>query len=41
MTVVFEDYTNGRPSSRAAYVTDPDGNVVERWTWDAAGHLTS
>ena len=20
--------------SRAAYVTDPDGNVVEFWTWD-------
>jgi catechol 2,3-dioxygenase-like lactoylglutathione lyase family enzyme len=24
---------------RAAYVTDPDGNVVELWTWDVAGHL--
>ncbi|MEP6977636.1 MAG: VOC family protein [Thermoleophilia bacterium] len=23
----------------AAYVTDPDGNVVELWTWDVAGHL--
>lgn len=23
----------------AAYVTDPDGNVVEFWTWDVAGHL--
>jgi catechol 2,3-dioxygenase-like lactoylglutathione lyase family enzyme len=22
--------------SRAAYVTDPDGNVVEFWTWDVA-----
>jgi len=21
-------------SGRAAYVTDPDGNVVELWTWD-------
>jgi catechol-2,3-dioxygenase len=21
-------------SSRAAYLTDPDGNVVELWTWD-------
>src|SRR5579875_3115515 len=21
---------------RAAYVTDPDGNVVEFWTWDVA-----
>lgn len=25
---------------RAAYVEDPDGNVVELWTWDVAGHLT-
>jgi catechol 2,3-dioxygenase-like lactoylglutathione lyase family enzyme len=25
--------------SRAAYVSDPDGNVVELWTWDVAGHL--
>ena len=25
--------------SRAAYVTDPDGNVVELWTWDVAEHL--
>ncbi len=25
--------------SRAAYVTDPAGNVVELWTWDVAGHL--
>ena len=25
----FED------SGRAAYVTDPDGNVVELWTWGA------
>jgi len=26
-------------AGRAAYVTDPDGNVVELWTWDVAGHL--
>ena len=26
-------------ASRAAYVTDPDGHVVELWTWDVAGHL--
>jgi len=32
--IVFED---GR--GRAVYVTDPDGNVVELWTWDVAGHL--
>ena len=25
--------------SRAAYVTDPDGNVVELWTCDVADHL--
>jgi catechol-2,3-dioxygenase len=25
--------------SRALYVTDPDGNVVEFWTWDVARHL--
>ena len=23
----------------AAYVTDPDGNVVELWTWDVSEHL--
>jgi len=23
----------------AVYATDPDGNVVELWTWDVAGHL--
>ena len=28
-----------RPGSRAAYVDDPDGNLVELWTWDVAGHL--
>jgi catechol-2,3-dioxygenase len=26
-------------ASRAAYVTDPDGNVVELWTYDVAKHL--
>ena len=31
---VFED-----DRGRAAYVTDPDGHVVELWTWDVAGHL--
>ena len=24
-------------NGRAAYVTDPDGNVVELWTWAGAG----
>ena len=27
--------------SRAAYVSDPDGNVVEFWTWDVRRHLDS
>jgi catechol 2,3-dioxygenase-like lactoylglutathione lyase family enzyme len=26
-------------AGRSAYVTDPDGHVVELWTWDVAGHL--
>ena len=25
--------------SRAAYLRDPDGNVVELWTWDVGRHL--
>jgi catechol-2,3-dioxygenase len=29
----------GYDYSRAVYVTDPDGNVVELWTWDVARHL--
>jgi catechol 2,3-dioxygenase-like lactoylglutathione lyase family enzyme len=24
---------------RAAYVTDPDGHVVELWTWDVGDHV--
>jgi catechol 2,3-dioxygenase-like lactoylglutathione lyase family enzyme len=31
----FESYDG----SRAVYVDDPDGNVVELWTWDVRGHL--
>ena len=31
----FENYGG----SRACYVTDPDGNVVELWTFDVARHL--
>jgi catechol 2,3-dioxygenase-like lactoylglutathione lyase family enzyme len=27
-------------AGRAAYVDDPDGNLVEIWTWDVAGHLS-
>ncbi len=26
-------------AGRSLYVNDPDGNVVELWTWDVAGHL--
>jgi catechol 2,3-dioxygenase-like lactoylglutathione lyase family enzyme len=33
----FSDYGRGR--GRAAYVSDPDGHVLELWTWDVAGHL--
>ncbi len=34
-----EQRFNGYGDSRAAYVTDPDGNVVELWTWDVGNHL--
>jgi len=30
-------FTDGR--GRAAYIDDPDGNVVELWTWDVGEHL--
>jgi catechol 2,3-dioxygenase-like lactoylglutathione lyase family enzyme len=30
---------DGRPS-RAVFVSDPDGNVIELWTWDVSQHLT-
>jgi catechol 2,3-dioxygenase-like lactoylglutathione lyase family enzyme len=26
-------------AGRSAYVNDPDGHLVELWTWDVAGHL--
>jgi catechol 2,3-dioxygenase-like lactoylglutathione lyase family enzyme len=26
-------------AGRSAYVNDPDGHLVEFWTWDVAGHL--
>ena len=31
----------GTTQGRAAYLTDPDGHVVELWTWDVAGHLAT
>jgi catechol 2,3-dioxygenase-like lactoylglutathione lyase family enzyme len=37
LPVHIEHFTNGR--GNAAFVTDPDGNVVEFWTWDVAEHL--
>jgi catechol-2,3-dioxygenase len=36
-TVSFDDDRRGR----ALYVTDPDENVVEFWTWDVAEHLNN
>ena len=38
---VEEHSFSGYADSRAAYVDDPDGNVVELWTWDVANHLRS
>jgi catechol 2,3-dioxygenase-like lactoylglutathione lyase family enzyme len=29
----------GDSHGRAAYIDDPDGNVVELWTWDVGEHL--
>jgi catechol 2,3-dioxygenase-like lactoylglutathione lyase family enzyme len=34
-----QQMTFGETHGRAAYVDDPDGNVVELWTWDVANHL--
>ena len=31
----------GDGRGRAAFVSDPDGNVVELWTWDVAGHAAA
>jgi catechol 2,3-dioxygenase-like lactoylglutathione lyase family enzyme len=36
---VHEEIFDGSQSGRAAYVTDPDGHVVELWTWDVGEHL--
>jgi catechol-2,3-dioxygenase len=36
---IHEEDFSDEERGRAAYVTDPDGNVVELWTWDVAGHL--
>jgi len=34
-----EEVFRGYDGSRAVYATDPDGNVVEMWTFDVARHL--
>ena len=34
-----ETFGHEQGPSRAAYVTDPDGHVVELWTWDVREHL--
>lgn len=39
LAVHEERFDGGQGPSRAAYVTDPDGNVVELWTWDVGGHV--
>jgi catechol-2,3-dioxygenase len=36
---VAEHAFSAYQDSRALYVDDPDGNVVELWTWDVANHL--
>jgi len=36
-----EEHAFGPDHGRAAYLTDPDGHVVELWTWDVAGHLAT
>src|SRR3954469_25909722 len=36
---VMEHEFDAYADSRALYVDDPDGNVVELWTWDVAHHL--
>ena len=35
------EHVFGTSHGRAAYATDPDGHVVELWTWDVAGHLAT
>jgi catechol 2,3-dioxygenase-like lactoylglutathione lyase family enzyme len=39
-TVLDHDHSRyGHGRGRAAYVTDPGGQVVEFWTWDVGEHL--
>lgn len=39
LDVQEEEFDPPQGPSRAAYVDDPDGNVVELWTWDVGEHL--
>jgi catechol 2,3-dioxygenase-like lactoylglutathione lyase family enzyme len=34
-----EEMRFGDTHGRSAYIDDPDGNVVELWTWDVGEHL--
>jgi catechol 2,3-dioxygenase-like lactoylglutathione lyase family enzyme len=36
-----EEISFGTSHGRAAYLTDPDGHVVELWTWDVSAHLAT
>jgi catechol 2,3-dioxygenase-like lactoylglutathione lyase family enzyme len=36
-----EEISFGTTHGRAAYLTDPDGHVVELWTWEVSGHLAT
>ncbi len=38
---VYEHVFAESDRGRAVYVTDPDGNVLEFWTWDVANHLAA
>ena len=35
------EHAFGTDHGRAMYLTDPDGHVVELWTWDVSGHLAT
>jgi len=35
------EHTFGTDHGRSAYLTDPDGHVVELWTWDVSGHVAT
>lgn len=39
LTVEEHGFRTHPEESRAVYAMDPDGNLVELWTWDVANHL--